>query len=121
MDNNRLNESSPQGVSSLEGMYTDFDEWVVNFTAYYKRSTYSSQEISSTKPQNPTLLKPDFFEKDSLFRDLLLTHWNERHTAKPPSLNIENDGFVFYDQLFYRFVNKNGDRQIVCQFVRSKL
>uniref|UniRef100_A0A2A4JBQ1 Uncharacterized protein n=1 Tax=Heliothis virescens TaxID=7102 RepID=A0A2A4JBQ1_HELVI len=121
MDNNSLKESSSPRVSSLEGMYTDFDEWVVKFTAYYKRSpTSSSQEISTTKPQNPIFLQSDILENDSLFRDLLLRHWNDRHTAKPPSC-LENDGLVSYDQLFYRFVNKNCDRQIICQIFRSKL
>ncbi|KAJ8703756.1 hypothetical protein PYW07_013050 [Mythimna separata] len=124
MDSKPVNESSDRGVTSLEDLYTDFDGWVARYNSFYKRSKYFSKEISTEAVQNDTRPSADaILEHDVFFGDLLLRHRHPQRSAKPPCLNFykENDGFVFYDLVFHRLMQKNGDRRLVYQYIRSKL
>ncbi|KAJ8705509.1 hypothetical protein PYW08_012555 [Mythimna loreyi] len=123
MDRKQLNQSSDHGVTSLEGLYTDFDGWVTRYNSFYKRSTYFSKEIRAEDVKNDTRQSEDAIFEDDFFADFLLRHRHQLHSAKTPSLNFykENDGFVFYDLVFCKLMKKNGDRRLVYQYIRSKL
>ncbi|KAF9417982.1 hypothetical protein HW555_005127 [Spodoptera exigua] len=107
-------------------MYTDFDGWVTRFNSYYKRSpNYSSESrtISRQKDSRRHHDENELYDRDYFLNNLLLRQRHLRRSARRPCFNFykENDGFMSYDHVYYRLVNKNGDKRIVYQYIRSKL
>ncbi|XP_022819056.1 uncharacterized protein LOC111351374 [Spodoptera litura] len=121
MDNICFNSPAHKGVSSLEGMYTDFDGWVTRFNSCYKRSpemrTVSRQKDSRRHDDI------DLYERDYFLNNLLLRQRHLRRSARRQCFNFfkENDGFISYDHVYYRLMNKNGDKRIIFQYIQSKL
>ncbi|XP_026725653.1 uncharacterized protein LOC113492371 [Trichoplusia ni] len=120
----KYNEPRDTSTTSLHGLYTDFDGWVTRFTAqHYKKSTCLSQETSTMDLINTAHQNDAIIEKDYVFRNLLARHRHTQHTARKPWFGLckDHEGFIFYDHVFYGLLNKNGDRRIVYQIIRSKL
>ncbi|XP_075989537.1 uncharacterized protein LOC142985320 [Anticarsia gemmatalis] len=118
MDNNNINEPLESNPTSLQGLHTDFDNWVIRYCTYYKRIIGVKQNGEEKSENNNQNINKIILE-DVFIADILLKQRNNVPTAKQPSL--EHDGFLFLDHIFCKMLNNNGDRRFICRIVRSKL